>query len=74
MWSRRIKEIFAVITIGDGTIGLIAPREHSLLPADPQGTRKVARFFADSSNRVRLLGLAQIGFGIWPAPRQHREV
>ena len=74
MWSRRIKEIFAVITIGDGTVELTAPREHSLLPAGPQGTRKVARFVADNLTCITLLSLAQIGFGVWPAPRQYREV
>jgi len=74
VWSRRIKETFGVITVGEETIGLIASREHSLLPAGPQGTRKVARFFADSSNRVRLLGLAHFGFGVRPAPKQFREV
>ena len=74
MWSRRIKEIFDVITIGDGTVGLIAPRERSLLPAGTQGTCKVARFFADNPNYIHVLGLAQICFGVWPAPRQYREV
>jgi hypothetical protein len=73
VWSRTIKVIFAMITIGDGTVGLIAPREHWLLPAGLQGTYKVARFFADNPNYIRLLGLAQIGFGFWPAPRQYRE-
>ncbi len=63
-----------MITIGDGTVGLIAPREHSLLPAGPQGTRKVARFFADNPNYIHLLGLAQISFRVWPAPKQYREV
>jgi hypothetical protein len=74
VWSRRLKETFAVITVGDGAIELIAPRKHSLLwQAGPQGARKVARFFADKPSYVRLLGLAQIGFGVWLALRQYRE-
>lgn len=74
MWSRRFKETFAIITVGDGIIALIAPREHSLLwEAGPEGARKVARFFADNPNYLRLLGLTQIGFGLWLALRQYRE-
>lgn len=54
MWSRRLKETFAVITIGDGVIELLAPRQHSLLWASgPVSARKVARFFADNPNYMR---------------------
>ena len=74
MWARRLKETLAVITIGDGVIELLAPSEHSLLwEVGPEGARKVARFFADNPNYMRLLGAAQIGFGIWLALRQYRE-
>jgi len=74
MWSRRLKETFAVITIGDGVIELLAPREHSLLwEAGPESARRVARFSADNPNYMRLLGAAQIAFGVWLALRQYRE-
>ena len=57
MWARRLKETFAVVTVGDGVIALLAPREHSLLwEVGPEGARKVARFFADNPNHLRLLG------------------
>lgn len=74
MLSRRLKETFAIVTIGDGIIALIAPREHSLLwESGPEGARKVARFFADNPNYMRFLGLPQIGFGLWLALRQYRK-
>lgn len=74
MWARRLKETFAIATIGDGVIELLAPREHSLLwEIGPEGARKVARFFADNPNYMRLLGVVQIGFGVWLALRQYRE-
>jgi uncharacterized protein YjeT (DUF2065 family) len=74
VWSRRIKETFAVITVGDGIIAFLAPREHSLLwELGPEGARKVARFFADNSNYMRLLGATQVAFGVWLAFRQYRE-
>ena len=74
MWARRLKETLAVITIGDGAVELLAPREHSLLwEVGPEGTRKVARFFADNPSYMRLLGAAQVAFGVRLALRQYRE-
>jgi hypothetical protein len=73
-WARRMKEMFAIITVGDGAIELVSPREHSLLwEIGPGKTRKVARFFAEHPNYMRLLGAAQIAFGLWLALRQYRE-
>ncbi len=72
-WRRRFWETFAVVTIGDGMIELISPREHSLLwEVGPEGSRKVARFFADNPNLMRALGAAQVGFGVWLALHQYR--
>lgn len=75
MWSRRLKETFAIITIGDGVVELLAPRQHSLLWKDigPESTRKLALFFADNPNYMRLLGVTQIIFGVWLAFEQYRE-
>lgn len=73
MWRRRLKETVAVITIGDGAIELIAPRQHSLLwEAGPESTRRLARFFADNPNYMRVLGATQIAFGVWLALRQYQ--
>ncbi len=73
-WPRRIKETFAIITIGDGVIELVSPREHSILwEIGPEGARKVARFFAENPNYMRLIGAAQIAFGLWLALRQYRD-
>jgi hypothetical protein len=73
-WARRRKKTFAIVTIGDGAIELVSPREHSLLwEVGPEGARKVARFFAEHPNYMRLIGAAQIAFGLWLALRQYRE-
>jgi hypothetical protein len=73
-WTRRLLETFAVVTIGDGIIELVSPREHSLLwEAGPEGARKTARFFAENPNVMRLLGASQVAFGLWLALRQYRE-
>lgn len=73
-WARRAAETFAVLAIGDAVIEIVAPRSHSLLwETGPAGSRRVARFFAENPNLMRLLGLAQLGFGLWLAGRQYRE-
>jgi hypothetical protein len=74
VWSKRLKETVALITIGDGALALIAPKEHSLLwEVGPEGIRKITRFFADNPTYMRLLGASQIAFGVWLAFRQYRE-
>jgi hypothetical protein len=73
-WARRMKETLAILTVGDGAIELLSPREHSLLwEVGPESTRKVARFFAENPNYMRLIGTAQIAFGLWLALRQYCE-
>ena len=71
---RRLKETFAILTVGDWIVEVIFPREHSLLwEFGPSRVRKVARFFAENPNLMRLLGAAQVAFGIWLAQRQYHE-
>ncbi len=73
-WARRMKETLAILAIGDGAIELVSPREHSLLwEVGPEAARKVIRFFAENPNYMRLIGAAQIAFGLWLALRQYRE-
>ena len=73
-WARRMKETVAIIAIGDGAIELISPREHSLLwETGPESIRKLARLSAENPEYMRLIGAAQIVFGIWLALRQCRE-
>ena len=73
-WARRAAETFAVLTIGDAVIELVSPREHSLLwETGPEGSRRLARFFAENPGLMRLLGASQLAFGLWLALRQYRE-
>ena len=60
--------------MGDAVIELLSPRQHSLLwEVGPGWSRGDARFFAENPNHMRLLGAAQLGFGLWLALRQYRE-
>jgi len=73
VWARRLKETFAILTLGDGIIEVIFPTEHSLLwEFGPARVRKVAHFFAKNPNLMRLLGATQVVFGIWLAQRQYQ--
>jgi hypothetical protein len=72
LWVRRLKETFAFLIAGDGIIEVTFPTEHSLLwEFGPARVRKVARFFAENPNLMRLLGAAQVAFGIWLAQCQY---
>ena len=73
-WARRIQETFAILTISDGAIELVSPREHSLLwEVGPESARQLAGFFAEAPSYMRLIGAAQIAFGLWFALRLYRE-
>ena len=40
-WVRRLKETFAILTVGDGIIAMIFPRStHSCGSSAPQGSRR----------------------------------
>ena len=72
--SRRIKELAAIAIIGDGVVGLVAPRRHSLLwKVGPQGYQEVLRWFAERPSLVRFLAAAELGLGLMLALRQYPE-
>lgn len=67
-------ETFAVLTIGDGWIEFLAPREHSRLwVVGPQITRRIANWFVENPNYMRILGATQIALGTWLALRQYQN-
>src|SRR5215217_8425882 len=75
MWKRRLIEAFAIITVGDGLIEFLAPEEHSRLwVVGPKSTRRIAMWFVEDPERMRVLGAAQVVFGMWLALRQHRDI
>lgn len=66
MWTKRIKELIAISVIGDGVLTLIAPSKHYLLwLVGPEGVRKVVGWFAENPAYTRLIGIAELGFGVW---------
>jgi uncharacterized protein YjeT (DUF2065 family) len=75
MWKKRLIEAFAIITVGDGLIEFLAPEEHSRLwVVGPKSTRRIGMWFVEEPDRMRVLGAAQVVFGVWLALRQHRDI
>jgi len=74
VWKRRLVETFAIITLGDGLIEFLAPKEHARLwVVGPESTRKIAKWFVEKPERMRALGAAQVALGVWLALRQYRD-
>lgn len=72
--GRRAKELAAIAAIGDGVVGLVAPRRHSLLwRVGPEGYQEAIGWFAGRPGVVRLLAAAEVGAGLWLALRQYGE-
>jgi hypothetical protein len=64
----------AMISIGDGMLALIAPRNHlALWLLGPKRLRKLTLWFVENPTYTRLGGIAEIGLGVWLALRQYRE-
>jgi len=74
VWANRLKEFSAMISIGDGVLTLITPRNHvALWLLGPKRLRKLAAWFAENPVYARLGGIVEIGLGLWLALRQYKE-
>jgi hypothetical protein len=71
MGWKRIKEVMAVLLIGDGVISILEPKRHSKLWAKgPVVYRKAMKPFTRDPVVVQLVGLGLVGVGFWLASRQ----
>jgi hypothetical protein len=74
MWTKRIKDIVAMLLIGDGALTLIAARNRALVwRFGPEGLRKSTSWQADHPRLMRLEGASSIGLGVLLAWWQYRE-
>ena len=70
----RIREIGAIILIGDGVVALTQPRRHTRLwRSGPRPYQQAMQTFIERPGITRALSLAQIAFGLWLAGRQRDE-
>jgi hypothetical protein len=74
VWANRLKESIAMMSIGDGMLALIAPRNHvALWLLGPKRLRKLTLWFAENPTYTRIGGIAEVGLGIWLALRQYQQ-
>jgi hypothetical protein len=74
LWTKRIKDLIALVLVGDGVLTLIAARDRALLwRFGPERLRKSTSWQADHPLYMRLEGIASIGIGMWLALRQYQE-
>jgi len=74
MWIKRIKDIIAMLLIGDGALTLIGARNRALVwRFGPEGLRKSTGWQADHPLLMRLEGAVSIGLGVLLAWWQYRE-
>jgi hypothetical protein len=73
--TRRLVQLGALVLIGDGVMGLLKPRWHSLLwHFGPELARAVTEELADHPKIARSVYLAEATLGIVLAARQTPEV
>ena len=73
--ARRLIQLSALVLIGDGVMGLIKPRWHSLLwHFGPQLARAATEELADHPTTARVVYAAELGLGIALASCQTPEV
>jgi hypothetical protein len=72
--SRRLIEAGALFLIGDGIMGLLRPRRHSLLwHFGPQLVKAATEELATHPKTARSLYLAEIALGVYLASSQTDE-
>lgn len=75
MTTRRLVQLGALFLIGDGVMGLIRPRRHSLLwKFGPELARAAAEELAAHRKTARAVYLAEAAIGILIASQQTREI
>lgn len=73
MNARRILDVVALISVGDGVLWVLAPRRRGLLWLVGPGPVKrfVENVSLENPWQARLLGAAQAALGVWLALRQY---
>ncbi|MGF1473624.1 MAG: hypothetical protein ACFB50_18025 [Rubrobacteraceae bacterium] len=75
MNARRVLDVVAALSVGDGALWVLAPRRRGLLwLVGPGPVKRFVELVAEERPWLaRLLGGAQVVFGIWLALRQYPE-
>lgn len=69
--GKQTVETFALFLVGDGVVTLMQPKRHAALWRNaPQPIAEAAEFFQNRPILSGMIGVAEIGFGLWLASRQ----
>lgn len=69
--GKQTLETFALFLVGDGLVTLMQPRRHAALWRNaPEPIANAAAFFQQRPVLSGLVGVAEIGIGLWLASRQ----
>lgn len=73
MNARRVLDVVALVSVGDGLLWVLAPRRRGLLWMVGPGPIKgfVERVALERPWQARLLGASQAALGVWLALRQY---
>lgn len=69
MIDERLREMIAVIVIGDGVVGLTQPRRHTWLwRSGPRPYQEAMQAFIERPGMTQVVSLVQISLGLWLWP------
>ena len=75
LFARRVIQLGALFMIGDGIMGLLKPRWHSMLwHFGPQLARAATEELADNPKIARAVYLAEVAIGVAVASCQTPEI
>jgi hypothetical protein len=71
MTSAHLKELLALLLIGEGVVGMLYPERYTRVWAGGPGPwNKFIQWWAERPRTLRVLWAAQTGAGLWLAARQ----
>ena len=71
MTAERMKELLALVLIGEGVVGMLNPVGHlRLWEMGPRPLRELVKWCEERPGLMRLVWAAQAGVGLWLATRQ----
>jgi hypothetical protein len=74
MLNKRLKEILGIILIGDGLVGLLQSRRHTLLWREgPKPYRHMMDELASRPILSKTLGAMLVGVGFWLVSKQQPD-
>src|SRR4051794_34391709 len=72
MVAERLRELAAMVLIGDGALSFVDPDRHSKLwQSGPGPWQQMMEPFVRNPELTRWLGAAAVGFGLWLGSRQN---